>query len=132
VGIVDLITDKAGVTAVTDFKTAGSAYAGHEAIMSDQLTAYQLAVPDAEMLGLCLLIKTKVPRIEWHLSYRSGERLVEYLSKVQLVARDIEVGKFYKRPGMWCTSCDYLPVCIGDSRKTKETLVHIQGLSQKC
>jgi len=125
VGIIDLVSECEGLTSVTDFKTAASAYAGHEAIMSDQLTAYQLAVPEAQKLSLCLLIKTKEPRIEWHVSYRSGERLVEYLSKVKLVTHEIHAGHFYKRPGQWCTSCDYLPVCIGDSKKVKQTLVQI-------
>jgi CRISPR/Cas system-associated exonuclease Cas4 (RecB family) len=123
VGIIDLISECRGITAVTDFKTSASAYAGHEAIMSDQLTAYQLAVPEAQKLALCLLIKTKEPRIEWHLSSRSGERLIEYLKKVKLVAHEIHNQHFYKRPGQWCASCDYLPICLGDSKKVKETLI---------
>jgi RecB family exonuclease len=126
IGIIDLVTESHGHTAVTDFKTSASAYAGHEAIMSDQLTAYQLAVPEADKLALCLLIKTKEPRIEWHISYRSGERLVEYLQKVKLVTREIQDQHFYKRPGQWCASCDYLPLCLGDTQKAKQTLVRIK------
>lgn len=94
--------------------------------MSDQLTAYQLAVPEADKLGLCILIKTKEPRIEWHVSYRSGERLVEYLKKVKLVTREIKDQLFYKRPGQWCASCDYLPLCLGDKKKAKQTLVKVK------
>jgi len=123
VGIIDLVTESAGITDVTDFKTSASAYAGHEAIMSDQLTAYQLAVPEAEKLSLCLLIKTKEPRIEWHVSWRSGERLVEYLNKVKLITRQIQDQNFYKRPGQWCAYCDYLPLCLGDNKKAKRLLV---------
>jgi RecB family exonuclease len=126
VGIIDLVSECRGVTAVTDFKTSASAYAGHEAIMSDQLTAYQLAVPEAQKLALCLLIKTKEPRIEWHLSHRSGERLIEYLKKVKLVAREIHDQHFYKRPGQWCSSCDYLPICLGDDQKAKQTLIKVK------
>jgi CRISPR/Cas system-associated exonuclease Cas4 (RecB family) len=125
VGIIDLVSECRGITAVTDFKTSASTYAGHEAIMSDQLSAYQLAVPEAQKLALCLLIKTKEPRIEWHLSHRSGERLIEYLNKVKIVAREIHDQKFYKRPGQWCASCDYLPICLGDSKKVKDTLIQI-------
>src|SRR5437764_13086347 len=33
---------------VIDFKTSGSSYADHEAKLSDQLTAYQIAEPEAE------------------------------------------------------------------------------------
>jgi hypothetical protein len=40
----------------------------------------------------------------------SGPRLVEYLKKVKLVAHEIQVDHFYKRPGMWCAFCDYLPL----------------------
>jgi RecB family exonuclease len=123
IGIIDLVSEKQGQTAVTDFKTSASAYAGYEAIMSDQLTAYQLAVPEADQLSLCVLIKTKEPRIEWHVSYRSGPRLIEYLKKVKLVTHEIQDQHFYKRPGQWCASCDYLPLCLGDTQKAKQTLV---------
>jgi CRISPR/Cas system-associated exonuclease Cas4 (RecB family) len=126
VGIIDLVSENHGITAVTDFKTSASSYAGHEAIMSDQLTAYQLAVPSAQKLGLCLLIKTKEPRIEWHVSFRSGQRLIEYLQKVKLVTREISDQHFYKRPGQWCTSCDYLALCLGDGKKAKLTLTQIK------
>lgn len=126
IGIIDLVTESRGRTAVTDFKTSASSYAGYEAIMSDQLTAYQLAVPEADKLALCLLIRTKEPRIEWHLTYREGPKLVEYLKKVKLVAREIEAGHFYKRPGKWCAMCDYLQVCLGDKQKTKQTLVRVK------
>lgn len=125
VGIIDLVSESQGAVAVTDFKTAGSAYVGHEAIMSDQLTAYQLAVPDAQSLSLCVLIKTKSPRIEWLWSDRSGERLVEYLSKVKFVSQEIAAGHFYKRTGEWCKTCDYLPICTGDKHKAQQNLVQI-------
>jgi RecB family exonuclease len=123
IGIIDLVTESQGRTAVTDFKTSASAYVGYEAVMSDQLTAYQLAVPEADKLALCLLIKTKEPRIEWHVSHRSGSRLIEYLKKVALVAHEIGRQHFYKRPGQWCASCDYLPLCLGDTKKAKQTLM---------
>jgi len=123
VGVIDLVYESLGQTAVSDFKTSASAYAGYEAIMSDQLTAYQLAVPEAEQLSLCVLIKTKEPKIEWHVSHRNGPRLVEYLSKVKLVAHEIQAGHFYKRAGNWCSMCDYLPVCLGDEEKTRRVLI---------
>jgi hypothetical protein len=70
--------------------------------------------------------KTKEPKIEWHLSNRSGEQLTEFLAKVDLVAREITTGRFYKRPCKWCAWCDYLPVCTGEDKKAKETLVQIR------
>jgi MoaA/NifB/PqqE/SkfB family radical SAM enzyme len=52
--------------------------------------------------------------------------LGEYLAKVGYVAREITGKKFYKRKGMWCAWCDYLPVCLGDKRKAAETLVTVE------
>ena len=56
---------------------------------------------------------------------RSGGDLTEFLVKVDLVAHDIANGRFYKRPGKWCSWCDYLPVCLKDEKRIKETLVKI-------
>jgi hypothetical protein len=110
---------------VVDWKTAGSAPDGYEAEMSDQLTAYKLAEPETEQLALCVLVKTKEPQIEWHCVDRTGEQLTEYLAKVGYVARAITAGRFYKRSGLWCAWCDYLPVCLGDKKKVQETLVTV-------
>jgi RecB family exonuclease len=126
IGFIDLTAKFDGLDTVIDFKTSASGYVGYEAIMSDQLTAYQLAMPNISTLGLCVLIKAKEPRIEWHLTHRSGAQLVDYLRKAKLVAREIKAGHFYKRPGKWCSWCDYLPVCLGDTRKMKEEFVRIR------
>lgn len=125
VGIIDLVGRVNDKRTVVDWKTAGSAPDGHEAAMSDQLTAYQLAEPEAEQLALCVLVKTKEPQIEWHCVGRSGEQVTEYLAKVGYVSREIAAGRFYKRSGLWCAWCDYLPVCLGDQRKVHETLVTV-------
>lgn len=125
VGIIDLTAKVQGKRTVVDWKTAGSAPDGHEAALSDQLTAYKLAEPTAEQLALCVLVKTKEPQIEWHCVDRNGEQLTEYLSKVGYVAREISARRFYKRPGLWCAWCDYLPVCLGEKRKVQENLVRI-------
>jgi hypothetical protein len=126
IGFIDLMAKLDGIDAVIDFKTAATGYAGHEAMMSDQLTAYQLAVPEAQLLGLCVLLKLKEPRIDWHLTYRSGQQLWSYLYKAKLIAREIKAGHFYKRPGKWCAWCDYLPVCLGDTKKVKGSFVRIK------
>src|SRR5437899_7083709 len=99
VGIIDLVGQVDDRLTVIDFKTAGSDYEDHEAALSDQLTAYALAEPEAEQVALCILVKTKEPRIEWHFAKRSADGLAEYLDKVRLVSDDIAAGKFYKRPG---------------------------------
>ena len=124
-GIIDLVGQVDDRLTVIDFKTAGSDYEEHEAALSDQLTAYALAEPEAQQVALCVLVKTKEPRIEWHFAKRSADALAEYLEKVRLVSDDIAAGKFYKRPGRQCASCDFLPVCLGDKKKTQETPVRI-------
>jgi RecB family exonuclease len=125
VGVIDLVADFDHKKTVIDFKTSGSSYAEHEAKLSDQLTAYQLAEPEAEEMALCVLVKTKEPKIEWHLSDRNSDDLLDYLAKTGHVAREIAAGRFYKRPGMWCAWCDFLPVCLRDEKKIEETLVRL-------
>lgn len=126
VGVIDLFAEVDTKNTVVDFKTSGSAYQDHEAILSDQLTAYQLAEPQAEQAALCVLVKTKEPKIEWFFTQRSGVQLLEYLSKADYVAHEIASQRFYKRPGKWCSYCDYLPVCSGDKKAAEETLVQIK------
>ena len=125
VGIADLVARVNGLKTVVDFKTSGSDYEDHEVILSDQLTAYWLADPEAQKVALCVLVKTKDPHIEWHFAERDAERLAEYLAKVQIVSEDIAAGKFYKRADKHCSYCDFLPVCLGDKKKVQETLVKI-------
>src|SRR3989454_1481117 len=125
IGIIDLVGQVEDRLTVIDFKTAGSDYEDHEAALSDQLTAYALAEPEADQVALCVLVKTKEPRIEWHFAKRGADTLAEYLEKVRLVSEDIAAGRFYKRPGKHCGYCDFLPVCLGDAKKAQETLVRI-------
>ena len=125
VGIMDLVAEVDGGIAVIDFKTAASAYDDHEVTLSDQLTAYSLAEPDATKVAYCVFVKTKEPRIEWHFAKRSANERAGYVGKIRLVSEDIAAGKFYKRPGKHCAYCDFLPLCMGDKRRAEETLVRI-------
>lgn len=125
IGIIDLVGKLDGKRTVVDWKTAASAFDEHEAAMSDQLTAYKLAEPETERLALCVLVKTKEPQILWHCVNRSGDELAEYIAKLGYVSHEIAARRFYKRPGMWCAWCDYLPVCLGDKPKARETLVTV-------
>lgn len=125
VGVIDLVAALDGVRTLIDFKTSASSYEPHEVLLSDQLTAYQLAKPDAEQAAFCVLVKTKEPKIEWHVARRAPDQLTEYLGKVGYVAREIAAGRFYKRPGKWCSWCDFLPVCTGDTKTAKESLTTV-------
>lgn len=111
VGVIDLVAKVDGVVSVIDFKTASAAYQDFEVEMSDQLTAYQLARPEAKQSVFCVFVKTKKPRIDWYYARRSPAQLTEYLEKVSLVGRLIQDQVFFKRPGKWCAQCDYLAVC---------------------
>ncbi len=125
VGYVDLVADFEGRSTVIDFKTASSSYRDHEVVMSDQLTAYQLSQPNVDQLALCVLVKTKQPKIAWQTGNRSPHQLSAYLVKLTLVGQGIARRQFYQRPGMWCSWCDFLPVCAGDTKKADETLIHV-------
>jgi len=83
------------------------------------------AEPEAAQAALCVLVKTKEPKIEWRLATRSGDDLTEFLVKANVVAHDIAACRFYKRPGKWCSYSDFLPVCLKDEKRMKETLVKI-------
>lgn len=125
IGVIDLLADLDGKRTVIDFKTAASGYDEYEAPLSDQLTAYKLAEPEVEQAALCVLVKTKEPQIEWHVTERSGDNLVEYLEKLAYVSGEIDARRFYKRPGKWCSWCDYLRICLGKTVEARETLVRI-------
>jgi len=125
IGIIDLIAEMQGKRALVEFKTAVTDYEEYEVALADQLTAYQLAEPDVEQVAVCVFVKTKKPRIEWHVTQRTPEQIIEYLGKVEHVAEQIEKQNFYKRPGKWCRQCEFLPVCLGDRKAAQETLVRI-------
>lgn len=125
IGVMDLVGVVDEKKTVVDFKTSGSSYNEHEVILSDQLTTYQLAEPEAEQSAFCVFVKTKEPKIEWHFAKRGGDQVMEFLGKAGYVARQIAAGHFYKRSGLWCAWCDYLPVCTGDKQKASKTLVQI-------
>ena len=126
VGVIDLVCDVDDKRTVVDFKTAGSIGDDHDAHLSDQLTAYKIAEPQAERLALWVLVKTKEPQILWRWTERTGIQLGEYLQKAGYVAQEIAANRFYKRPGMWCAWCDYLPVCLGNTRRVAESLVRVE------
>lgn len=125
VGIIDLVAEFDGERTVIDFKTAAQSYDGFEVALSDQLTGYCLAWPKAEQAALCVLVKTKEPRIEWQTTTRDADQFAAFLAKADLVAQDIGSARFYKRPGKHCAWCDFLPVCLRDKPKAEETLVQI-------
>ncbi|MBI5762490.1 MAG: PD-(D/E)XK nuclease family protein [Planctomycetes bacterium] len=84
--------------------------------------------PSDQGIALCVLVKSKDTSIEWHVVKRTAKELSEYLAKVGWTAEAIASGRYYKRPGFWCSWCDYLPVCLGNKGKVKATLVQGNSL----
>jgi PD-(D/E)XK nuclease superfamily len=125
IGIIDLIAQMEGKRTLVEFKTAAADYEDYEIALLDQVTAYQLAEPDIEQVAVCVLTKTKEPKIEWHITQRTPEQVMEFIEKVEVVSGQIAQGNFYKRPGKWCRQCEFLPVCLGDRKKAEQTLVRI-------
>jgi hypothetical protein len=123
VGFIDLIAELDGKKTVVDFKTSATAYQEYEVILSDQLTAYKLAEPEVEKSALCVLVKTQKPKINWYKGDRAAPEILEFLSKIAYIAQEILSGRFYKRPGKWCSWCDYLPVCTKETEKARTTLI---------
>ncbi|MBN1516379.1 PD-(D/E)XK nuclease family protein [Candidatus Sumerlaeota bacterium] len=123
IGVIDLVATVDGKRTVIDFKTSASAYAESDVVLSDQLTAYRLAQPEAENLALCVLVKTKQPSIEWHWTQRDGQQLTEFLEKAAYIGQQITERQFHKRPGMWCKWCDYLPVCLRNQQEVERLFV---------
>ena len=126
VGVIDLVAEVDETEKVIDFKTSDKSYGPADVVLSDQLTTYQLSEPQVDELALCILLKTSEPRVEWHPTKRDSVRLTEFLDKAGYVAREIKTGQFYKRTGIHCSWCDFLPVCLGDKKKAEETLVQIK------
>lgn len=125
IGVIDLVAEVRGKRAVIDFKTSQSRYASHEVVLADQLTAYQLGEPAAAQVALCVFVKSKTPKIEWHVTKRTPGQLMAYLEKAEYVGQQIQTGRFYLRPGRWCSQCDFLPVCLGDKKKVRDTLIQV-------
>ncbi len=75
-------------------------------------------------MALCVLVKTKEPKIEWRVSQRNPEDLVDYLAKAGHVAREIAAGA--SSSARACSAHgDFLPVCLRDEQRIVETLVRV-------
>jgi hypothetical protein len=131
IGTIDLVAEIKGRRTVVDFKTSHSSYAAHEALLADQLTAYQIGEPAADQVAYCVFVKAKKPKIEWQFSRRTPVQLLAFLAKAEYVGEQIQQNRFFLRSGKWCAQCEYLPICTVDGDKAGETLVQIDNPSQR-
>ena len=129
-----LVMDPYGSVGPLDFKTPATGTTEEFALVSDQLTAYQVAVDaNREQLGTDPVakvgfwegIKRKVtgkgPKLNppMLVPRRSPEDLLEFSQKVQLIGRDIAAERFHRRPRMAhntpCGMCEYRGLCLEGS-----------------
>jgi hypothetical protein len=65
-----------GKRTLVEFKTAAADYEDYEVALMDQLSAYQLAEPEIDRVAVCVFVKSKGPRIEWHATERTPEQVM--------------------------------------------------------
>jgi hypothetical protein len=133
-----------GGTVIIDFKTPSSESSEDFALLSDQLTAYQILVEASVeyygslRLGFMDLLKKKVPkngrgvgpqvREPNLVPRRDKARVLEFQQKVQWIAEDIQRGRTPRTPRMaWnspCDMCDFRGLC---SKGSIDGLVDAKG-----
>ena len=104
-----------------DLKTSTSRYEECEVALSDQFSAYEPEEPTAKQTALCVLVKTKEPKVEWNFSQRPGPQLTGFLAKAEYVAHEISAGCFHKRLGAPASGAPGATTwrCASDRRKKK-------------
>ena len=117
VGIIDLVLDYEEGPLITDFKTAARSSEPMEITYEIQLSSYAYLFRQASRwpesrLEIRSLVKTKVPKIEFH-SYPA--RTDAHFRRLFAVLREyldaLDAGRFNYRPGFGCGLCDFREQC---------------------
>jgi len=112
-GVVDLVVNGDDGPLVCDFKTSSRSSSPVEVMHEVQLTAYaylfrQLSQELEAGLEIRSLIKTKVPKIEYHrYAPRTNAHFRRFFRIVRQYLDDLDRGSFVYRPGFGCTMCDF-------------------------
>ena len=113
VGIMDLVLDDPAGAVIADFKTSAKSAEPLEITHEIQLTSYaylfrHCAQRQEASLEIRSLVKTKVPKIEFH---RYPARTEGHLRRLFSIIREyldaLDAGRFNFRPGWGCSMCDY-------------------------
>lgn len=113
VGIMDLVSVGPAGPVIADFKTSGRSAEPLEITHEIQLTSYaylfrHCAGQREAGLEIRSLIKTKVPKIEFH---RYPARTEGHFRRLFSIIREyldaLDSGRFNYRPGWGCAMCDY-------------------------
>jgi CRISPR/Cas system-associated exonuclease Cas4 (RecB family) len=117
VGVIDLVLDCEAGPLIVDFKTAARSSEPMEVTHEIQLTSYAYLLRHHNRLsesGLEIrsLIKTKVPKVEFH-SYppRSDAHFRRLFAVIREYLDALDRGRFNYRPGFGCAMCDYRREC---------------------
>ena len=117
VGVIDLVLPDAAGPIIADFKTTSRSGEPLEVMHEVQLSCYSYlfrqASPLAEAsLQIRNLVKTRLPKVEFHTYAARDERHFERLfGVIRAYLDDVHAGRFLFRPGWGCMACDYRGVC---------------------
>mgnify|MGYP005843206797 FL=1 len=112
-GIVDLVVDDRAGPLIVDFKTAAKSSPPFEITHEIQLSSYaylfRQATGDEEGgLEIRSLVKTKVPKIEFHTyQTRREQHFRRLFAVIRAYLDDLDRGSFVFRPGFACLMCDH-------------------------
>ncbi len=112
-GILDLVLESAAGPIITDFKTAARSSEPMEISHEIQLSSYawlfrQIAGQQEAALQLRMLIKTKVPKCEFHAyAARTNGHFLRFFAVVREYLDALDSGRFNYRPGLGCGMCDF-------------------------
>ena len=113
VGIMDLVLDDAAGPIITDFKTSARSAEPLEITHEIQLSSYAYlfrhgAEQQEAGLEIRSLIKTKVPKVEFHrYPARTDVHLARLFAVVWEYLDALDAGRFNYRPGFGCGMCEF-------------------------
>ncbi len=112
-GVVDLILDAEEGAVIADFKTSSRSSEPLEIVHEIQLTSYawlfrQVSPYPEAGLQIRSLIKTKVPKVEFH-AYpaRSDGHFRRLFAVIREYLDSLDSNRFSFRPGFGCGMCDF-------------------------
>jgi len=116
-GVIDLVLDYEEGPLICDFKTAGRSSEPLEISHEIQLSSYawlyrQVTGRQEGGLEIRSLIKTKVPKVEFHhYPARTDAHFRRLFSVLREYVDSLDAGRFNFRPGFGCGMCDFRERC---------------------
>ena len=118
VGIVDLVLPGDDGSLIVDFKTTSRSSEPSEITHEIQLSCYAFLLrhnSSAHEAGLEIrsLIKTKIPKVEFHrYDARNEKHFGRLFAVVRAYLDDLDSGRFLFRPGVGCAMCEFRRTCF--------------------